>query len=204
MKKATVTILAAISLAMGAFAQGTIFLENTSAGGWINDYWWGVHYGGPLTVQVWVLPDTSLNGTISTNLASAESMHAAVVAACTYGAPDASITGNTVSGFDGVFNFGPVKLPHVGLDSSGNLALVMFTGSYWGSYPNLEGVVCFNNPTGGGGFPIPSLPASLTGWDAAPLNSADLRLAVVPLPEPSTFAMLGLGATGLLVSRRRK
>jgi hypothetical protein len=203
MKRTTITIIAASGLAMGAFAQGTLFLQNDIAGGWVNDYWGG-HYSGPLTVQVWVLPNASLNGTISSDLASAESMHAAVLAASPYGAPDVSVSGNTSSWTNGVFSFGQVALPHVALGASCNLALVMFTGSAWGipGYPNEEGVIIFNNPTGGDGVP-PSLPAALTGWDAAPLNSADLRLGVVTIPEPGTLALAGLGAAGMLIFRRR-
>ena len=51
----------------------------------------------------------------------------------------------------------------------------------------------FLNPTGGNGVP-PALAKSLDGMPAMELI----------IPEPSTFALAGLGAVALLICRRRK
>ena len=202
MRKTIVTIIAASGLALGTFAQGTIDLSNQASGGFVLQTG-GVNYGGPLTIEVWVLPNGSMDGTISGDLASANTMHSAVLGASTFGAPDATVSGSTLSGGDGIFNLGPVALPHVALGANASMAWVMFSGSQWGQAGGLEGVVIFNNPTGGNGSPA-ALPAEPTGWDAAPLNDANLQLSVVPVPEPATFALAGLGAAAMLIFRRRK
>jgi len=55
----------------------------------------------------------------------------------------------------------------------------------------------FQNGTGNpNGVPTPTPPSSLTGW-AGPITLA-------PVPEPSMFALAGLGAAALLIFRRRK
>jgi len=64
-------------------------------------------------------------------------------------------------------------------------------GSLAGRTPN------FQNGTGNpNGVPTPTPPSTLTGW-AGPIT-------LVPVPEPSTFALAGLGAAALLLFRRRK
>jgi len=54
----------------------------------------------------------------------------------------------------------------------------------------------FANLTGAPNGVPPSVPASLTGWTTP--------LVVRAVPEPSTFALAGLGAAALLLFRRRK
>ncbi len=56
--------------------------------------------------------------------------------------------------------------------------------------------LAFNNPTGAGGAP-PSPPANMVGW------LADNPLNLTAIPEPSTFALLGLGALGMFLFRRK-
>ena len=202
MRKTIVTIIAASGLALGTFAQGTIGLDNQNAGGYVEDNSGG-NYSGPLTVEVWVLPNAALDGTISHDLASANAAYAAVTGASTFGAADASVTDTTVSGSDGVFNLGTVALSHVPVGTSAELAFLIYNGTAWGQLGKLQGIVVFNNPTGGSGTPA-SLPAELTGWDAAPLLDANLQLALVPVPEPATFALAGLGCAAMLIFRRRK
>jgi hypothetical protein len=53
----------------------------------------------------------------------------------------------------------------------------------------------FSNPTGGPATSPPSTPAFLSGWTS--------QLVVTAVPEPSTFALAGLGLAGLLIFRRR-
>lgn len=52
-------------------------------------------------------------------------------------------------------------------------------------------VFSITGPLGGG----PQLPPNLTGWTS---------FNIAPVPEPSTFALAGLGAAALLIFRRRK
>jgi len=56
----------------------------------------------------------------------------------------------------------------------------------------ITGAVWFSNPTGGGTTP----PSTLTGMPALMLTGT--------VPEPTTFAMVGLGSAALLIFRRRK
>jgi hypothetical protein len=211
MKKLIVTTIAAVGLATGAFAQGTLDMGNASTGGYINDYQ-GNAYVGSLAFQIFVV-SAGLDGQISDGtLASAVSLYNSVISGATFGAPELSISGASSSGqagyagdiIPGVFSYGTGALPHVALGGSAELALVFFTGTAWGAPGGQEGVVVFHNGTGGDGSPIPNPPVKLVGWDAAPLNSANLQLALVPVPEPATFALAGLGAAAMLIFRRRK
>lgn len=63
------------------------------------------------------------------------------------------------------------------------------SGAYTGRTPN------FQNATGNPAAQPPTNPATLDGW-AAPVT--------LVVPEPSTFALAGLGAAALLLFRRRK
>jgi len=54
----------------------------------------------------------------------------------------------------------------------------------------------FQNGTGNPGAIPPTNPSTLSGW-AGPIT-------LVAVPEPSTFALAGLGLAGLLIFRRRK
>lgn len=55
----------------------------------------------------------------------------------------------------------------------------------------------FSNPTGGPTTSPPSTPAFLSGW------TEQLVVSPAIIPEPSTFALAGLGLAGLLIFRRR-
>lgn len=101
----------------------------------------------------------------------------------------------------GGFALGEIDMPGVSpAGSTEAMALVVWTGSgsSFGSSSSLSGVITFMNPTADyTAVPHPT-PPSLTGWGA---YGQDLILVV---PEPNTFALAGLGATALLIFRRRK
>jgi hypothetical protein len=61
---------------------------------------------------------------------------------------------------------------------------------FFGTTPN------FQNATGNTVKVPPDLAANLTGWDA-PISMSQV------VPEPTTFALAGLGAAALLIFRRR-
>jgi len=54
------------------------------------------------------------------------------------------------------------------------------------------------------GTSAPALPANKVLWDAANSVSPDPHVPIKVLPEPSTLALCAVGATGLLLARRRK
>jgi len=82
-----------------------------------------------------------------------------------------------------------------------NSALTAGTGLFgWTGSVLSTGQLSWQNATGNP-FGTPSTPAiPLTYGDAAGFNG----LVLAPIPEPTTFALAGLGVAALLVFRRRK
>jgi len=50
----------------------------------------------------------------------------------------------------------------------------------------------------------PTLFASAAGLNGLPINSVNTQLYLLPVPEPATFALAGLGGLAMLMFRRRK
>lgn len=106
-----------------------------------------------------------------------------------------------------VFTPSPSELPGFTPGSSVNLVLVGFKGTgTWDDiknaapYPGQVGVSPVATLTlGGGSLPIPSL----FSGDAGSLAAGFAVNEMVIVPEPTSFALLGLGAAGLLIFRRR-
>jgi len=59
--------------------------------------------------------------------------------------------------------------------------------------------VAANNVLGGGAIPVPTLMGTVAGTQAGAM-----LLGLQPVPEPTTFALAGLGAAALMIFRRRK
>jgi len=200
MKRVLLTGAAICAFTFGAFAQGLINVGNNTEGQYVSLTTAGNYYTGNYSLEVWMLNGaavpadlTGVNGSVAGG-APAD----AVLLADTFKL-ETTFTG-AMSG--GLFSQGSLNMvdtvPH---GANVVLALAIWnTSSAWvDGVP--RGVAVFANPVGDPAPLVgpPGLPAELTGWTAL---TSDLVMTAIP--EPSTFALAGLGAAALLIFRRRK
>jgi len=189
MKKLILSTLAA-AIGFGAYAQGTIYVDNTA-----NSNPSPYATSGGLLFQEEFGPPVLYSGAFSLLVlggASASSL-----------SPIVTLTGSTAP-----FNYGggiftdstgsSYTVPGVAGNGIATLELKAWTGNFssyaaavagGGSY----GEVIFQNPTGGGGT-VPPPPVDLVGMPALIMGS----------PEPATIVLGSLGAAALVFFRRRK
>jgi len=201
MKKIAAISLAVLGLSVGAFAQGSINLDDSTISPGVALDTAGNYYTGTYGIQVYVLNTTTLPGNVNSFDGVSSSTAYANMLADGY-TLQASFTGKTMSN-PGVFSLGEVDMAGVSpAGSSVSIALVAWTGSgtsFPTSAPGKGGVISFVNPTADyTAVPKPT-PPFLTGW-----NSQGQDLIMTTVPEPTTFALAGLGAAALMVFRRRK
>jgi len=193
MKKLILTGALAVTIAAGAMAQGTVTLDNAN------------NFGaamGALTGGSIYLNGALLNQDVNVQLmggASAGSMTTIATLLLSNGTAvsDYSFLGNPGQFADpNGLNY---SIPGVALNGTAFLELFVWTGTT--SYANAlasgnSGI--YSSVTGGGSVGgAPPNPAVSIG-DAMP------SFNVVPVPEPATLAICGLGAASLLLFRRRK
>ena len=205
MKTLVVTAAATVATASGAFAQGSVNFSDApllsvgvqvgvpgQAANW---------YVGTYSIELW-----ELNGTTAPTLPPANPYSALTTDGFTLIKGFYGLT--MTAGNPGVFALGEVD--YGGVTPKGGSAT--FAIAAWNSAYNTwvaavsgqdvafrGGVVDFVNPTGDyTKTPTPDIPPDLTGWDATG-NSL-----IMSVPEPTTFALAGLGAAALLIFRRRK
>ncbi len=202
---------------LAAFGQGAVFIDNSNARGYLDHLVNGVAYSGPFGLEVWYKnadrPDSDINSWNGDGYSTAYDM------LTSHGFSLATHKANAGTASGGIFSAGEVDIKAPGgsfpagqagpgLDRTlygGNvlLALAMWegTGSYFGSGP--RGVVTFVTPTSDWTIPPPLTPIPPStdnfGFDGA---CTDLILAISP--EPSVFALVGLGAAMLLVAQKRR
>jgi hypothetical protein len=201
MKKLIVSSIVAIGMAAGAYAQGTINLDNSSSAGGVALLTAGSYYSGPLTVQVWYENGTVLQG----NIDGQNNQQA-------YGnltgdgfTMVSSVFQTTITPVDaGSFSLGPVTLSGITEHAtSGVLALVAWAGLQTTEAAavaanDVLGVFAFTNPVGDpNATPVAGTPAALSGFNH------DLVMTTT-VPEPTTLALAGLGSAALLAFRRKK
>jgi hypothetical protein len=194
--------LAAIGPALGLRAQGSIELDNSQSTGRVAIDQPGNYYGGVYGVEVWELNANALppglNGTPGLsgylNMLTNGFVHVATFA------------DQNNSSTPGIIRLGEVDMPNaVPAGANVVIALAIWDNaatSYlvWaGKAGPLDrfGFLAFMNPTADyTAFPTPAPPA-LSGW------TSDLLLVEL-IPEPSPFALAGVGVAAWLLVRRRR
>jgi len=178
-------------IATGAFAQGQILLANGNNSG-----------TGPTATTgglFWLDPDGASGSTAPALIGSDFNVSF-------YGGSDAnnlSLLQSFVSSGGGAalgagtfldLSGNPVSIP--GALTSGFFRIDAWTGATSFANANIKtSSPVFSNPLGNPNAQPPGLPTDFTGMPA---------VVLVPVPEPSTFALAGLGAAALLIFRRRK
>jgi len=211
MKKYIVT-LAITALATAAFAQGTVVLQNNNLG-WVQQWTSSldptlkhVPVGQGHVELLGAAAGTALANPLGTLGASGFTANYTTLASFLGANPGWSAVGTaTTAGVAGLFNGGELPIPGVAVGAGANYILIGWTGSattYDSAY-QIAGTFFGQSTlattlTGGSGTPPSTgvnLNATFTGITMAPLSA---------VPEPSTFALAGLGAAALLIFRRRK
>lgn len=196
MKRLTLLAVAFALSTLGAFAQGTITFANVVTLNPIPYVLWGAN-AGPNVAGTRV----AAAGDIKVGLYYQNALVGAPVNV------GRSSTGTINAAFDGRFNGPGLTIPGLAAGQSGSFIVKAWSGNFasyeaafagGAQYGAVSGE--FTNPTGGVPDPVtgvPGLPASLTGFTSP--------LAVnVLIPEPSTYALAGLGLAALFLIRSRK
>jgi hypothetical protein len=188
MKKQILTAALVAGLSAGAFAQGTIVVDNSSNTGNSTATSNGLVYvrTGPTTS---VLEQGNVSITMLAGTAGATSLSPVVTILGSANGGDGdgggAFTDFSAAGFytlPGITGTAQIEL-EIWEGSATTFAGAVSQGANWGE-------VTFVNPLGGG----TTQPKSLSGMPSVVLAS----------PEPSTIALGGLGAAALLALRRRK
>lgn len=199
MKKLVLTGVAICAFALGAFAQGSINVDNNVLNNpYVDLLTLGSHYSGPATAEVWLLNAAAVPADLAGVNGSIGGGNPYAQLAADGFTMQKSIQGTASAG---VISFGEVDMPGV-TPKGGSVVLALAVwDSHGASWSGNGGMAVFVNPTADYTIAPPStpLPANLTGWDA--LNSS---LVMTAVPEPSTIVLAGLGAAALLIFRRRK
>jgi hypothetical protein len=190
--------LAAFGAAAGAFAQGSVNLDNSQSTGRLVLIDPGNDYGGIYGIEDWELNASAvprgINGAGTAGAAYAELAASGFKLVATYADQNNNST-------PGVVQLGQLKMPQV-TPAGANVVLALVAwDSAASTFDSAEaegtaigGILAFVNPTANyTAIPTPASPG-LSGW------TSDLILAV---PEPSCLALAAVGGAVLLVFRRR-
>jgi hypothetical protein len=207
MKRLILTGIGTLAVALGAFAQGIISLDDTPSqyGVALGP---GNYYRGPYGMEVWELNASSVPSNVREPI-WVEWTYSALTAD---GFNKEATFSNQAMTIPGVFTLGDLTMPDVSpAGSTVVLALAVWntSASSWGSMlfsantNTVGGVLAFLNPTAAPtSSGPPPVPASLSGWNS---TVGDLIMyRVLPIPEPSTLFLAGLGAAALLLFRQRR
>jgi len=209
MKKLLLTGAALLALTCGVFAQGWFQLDNSAA-----NYANGVaidtagnYYTGNYGLEVWEINNTTSAAAINTAAAlSGLTAYGMLTPAAGWNL-EATYPGQSMTVVGAFTTIGTVKMNDVApAGSTVTIALAAWntTDASWAAMlgnvtaATRAGVVAFaQQTTDWHPNPTPGIPPSTTlSWGA--------DLVMMPVPEPSTFALAGLGAAALLILRRRK
>jgi len=213
-------ILAISALAASAFAQGTVVLGNQTG---LVKQWTSaadstlisVPKSGGYVFLVAAPVGTALpNPLYSAGKMNYSSLAGFLSANPGWATPNGPVIGDTTSSpgliaaAAGVFNAGTYTINNVAGGASASYLLLGWTGSFtsvdsaitaWNAGQNMFGESAIaTTPTGNPGATPVAAAVSLKS------TFAGMTLAPGIIPEPSTFALAGLGAAAMLIFRRRK
>jgi hypothetical protein len=220
MKKLIITTLVTTSLALGAFAQGSLTQVQgmfstdgiTTAGALASDpanasTW----YTGNIALEVFYASTASVTASQITAINALDGVSgvAALALLQTDGfslVSATTTTGSTAGSLSYAVNFGGFTAADA--NTIGLLAPTVTGTTAWiaiyavavgGTYNGYSGVLAWSQLTGGNPTTTPAGVAANMAIDPTGLN-----LVLTPVPEPCTMALLGLGGLSLLMIRRRK
>lgn len=198
MKKITTLGLAVFGLAAGAFAQGSVEIDNSIINPGVAIYTPGNYYTGTFGLDVYELNTTTLPSNINPYNGVNPLLGYNNMIADGYSL-QASFVSQTMSS-PGTFALGELKMPGVS-PAGATVALALVAWDDGGNSPLTApnmGVITFLNPTANYTLLPPPTPPLLSGWGT--LNQ-DL---VMGTPEPSSFALASLGVAAFMLNRRKK
>jgi PEP-CTERM motif len=212
MNKIIITLTAITGMTAAAFAQGSINVDNSSVGGGLSRgatqaAGQGLYFSGNYTLQVWFLNAASvpINITSDAHLTTTGAAAYANLATDGFTLANSYVNKNITALNAGVFSLASLNIAGVS-PKGGNTVIALAawannlagTGTPGANFGGIGGVFAFINPTSDyTALPTPT-PAFLTGWTG--VND----LVMVPVPEPATLALAGLGSLASLVMLRRK
>jgi hypothetical protein len=181
-----------VGLAAGAFAQGQINLSNGSNSGTGPTATTGGLFFLDLDGPGGTAPGL-INADFNVNFyGGSDANSLTLLKSLVNSGGGAALGAGTFLDLSGV----PVSIP--GALTSGFFRIEAWQGAAGSTFPGAgirgESSV-FSNPLGNPNAQPPGIPTDFTGMPAIILQ---------PVPEPSTFALAGLGAAALLIFRRRK
>jgi len=187
MKKTLIVVAAIAGLAFQSYGQGTLWFNNFDANKGI--FWGNGTSNAPVGTYVQILGGA--------NAASLAAVTKGGVAVAPYQLVAGDV-GGLGPNLGSAFDFGQGKVPGTTASASAVLELRAWFGNADYTKATYAGKLQWTQLLGTDP-PSPALPTP------ASLNMPDvLRLQAVVVPEPSTFALAGLGLASLAIFRRRK
>jgi hypothetical protein len=200
MKTQTLSAVATLGIALGAFAQGTIGLSDADIPPYVATDIPGNYYTGTFGIEVWALNAATLPAGINVTPGPGSGIVGYNAMVADGFRLEATFANQAMNG--GAFGIGAVTLPGVP-GPQGVIALAIWNTSAasWAAMLGTAdantraGVIAFVNPVTILDPTLPFVPAPLTGWSQ--------NLVMTAVPEPGTLALAGLGGALLLLFHRR-
>jgi len=201
MKKLLLTGAALVGFSCGVFAQGWFVLDSSSANYGLAVNTAGNYYSGTYGLELY---ESNGAGAAQITAINAASSGAAAYALLSGWSLEATIANQTAA--NGIISVGSAKMADVspkGATVAVALAVWNNNAGSWGAAGGVggaatrAGVYAWMQGTG-------DYTSSPPGTSTPFAGLGDKDLVMTPIPEPSTFALAGLGAAALLIFRRRK
>lgn len=188
MKKTIITSLATFGLALGAFAQGQVSIDNSAITPSLTIGNNSTFYSGPVQVQVWYDNNASIGNL--TTIQSDENLGTSAGTAAAYALMQGdgfslaqTLTGTITVPNAGSFSLGAASSASMNVGTvTLSLVAINSTTAVWNQTGTSGGLVTFVNPTTSTAGSPPPTAAPLSGW-----NTLNQNLIMTPaqVPEPT-------------------